>query len=163
MDLPLGVRVLRRGHLVVFTRRDASAAVASSFEHRVDVPGEIALPHGGTLTFAVRDRDAWPGGEAVDRWSAYFDADDLVHPLVAREIRPGDRMRLFGLRGSRKVSDLLSEAHVPRHARARQIVLVAAAEIVWVPGIRRSEIAPVLNSTRHVVEARLQWSTHPWT
>ena len=55
-------------------------------------------------------------------------------PYVLRVWQPGDRMRPARLRGkSRKLSDLMSDAKVPRAARAgaRVVVRTTDAEIVW--------------------------------
>lgn len=56
--------------------------------------------------------------------------------LVLRAWRPGDRIRLLGMDGHRKLQDVFTDAKVPRAARARLPVLVCGDEIVWVPGYR---------------------------
>ncbi len=160
VQLPHGVRAVRRGDHLVFERH-TGAPMRGDRDVAITVPGITELPNGCTLAVVVRDAHGWRA--ATDEWSASFDAAALTLPLVARAPRPGDRVRLLGLGGSRKVSDLLSEARVPRHARARQVVIDSADGIVWVPGIRRGESAPVLSSSRDIVEATVQWATHPWT
>jgi tRNA(Ile)-lysidine synthase len=96
-------------------------------------PGRYALPGAeGTL---------WVGPDAPQESPAFtFDADALAWPLSLRTRRPGDRMRPRGGRGSRKLSDLLIDAKVPRAARARLPVLTTADDIVlFVPGLRPAE------------------------
>jgi tRNA(Ile)-lysidine synthase len=83
---------------------------------------------------------------------ASFDADALDWPLVLRARRPGDRMRPRGGRGSRKLSDLLIDAKIPRAARDRLPVLATADDVVlFVPGLRPAERArPSSKTTRYL-------------
>jgi tRNA(Ile)-lysidine synthase len=72
--------------------------------------------------------------------AAQFDADALAWPLVLRARRPGDRMRPRGGRGSRKLSDLLIDAKIPRGARDELPVLTTSDDVVlYVPGLRPAE------------------------
>jgi tRNA(Ile)-lysidine synthetase-like protein len=57
-------------------------------------------------------------------------------PLFVRSLRPGDRMAPFGMRGSKKLQDILVDAKVPRAERARLPLFECGGEIVWVPGYR---------------------------
>jgi tRNA(Ile)-lysidine synthetase-like protein len=67
-----------------------------------------------------------------------------------RAWRPGDRLRPRGGRGSRKISDLLVDAKIPRDLRAELPVLVAAdGTILFVAGLRPSEVARPQVGTEH--------------
>jgi tRNA(Ile)-lysidine synthase len=58
------------------------------------------------------------------------------------QIRPpteGDRIRPIGGVGSRKVRRVLMEARIPAAARDRYPVIARGADVLWVPGICRSE------------------------
>ena len=68
---------------------------------------------------------------------AYFDADALATPLVARAPRPGDRMQPFGLDGHKKLSDLFIDRKIPRRERERALV-VEGDTIHWVAGVATS-------------------------
>ena len=63
--------------------------------------------------------------------------------LSFRHWRAGDRIKPFGMKGSRKVSDVLSDAKVARDDKARVRLLVLTAPdgeetILWVCGLRTS-------------------------
>jgi tRNA(Ile)-lysidine synthase len=114
-------------------------------------PDPVVVPGAGTY--------ALPGGETSLRLSlgatvaaegaALFDAEVLAWPLVLRERRPGDRMRPRGGRGSRKLSDLLIDAKIPRAARDRLPVLATSADVVlFVPGLRPAALASPTRVTR---------------
>ncbi len=97
------------------------------------------------------ERRPWTGGEppaGVD--SAAFDAALVGEPRI-RLIRPGDKIQPFGMRGRRKLRDLLREARVPENdRRVIPVVVDPADEVLWVPRIQRSAAAPVSGTTREV-------------
>ncbi|HYM20675.1 MAG TPA: tRNA lysidine(34) synthetase TilS [Candidatus Kapabacteria bacterium] len=65
------------------------------------------------------------------------------HGLIVRNWKPADRIRPFGMNGTRLVSDLLSESGVKTEALKRRFPLVVLADspntVIWIPGIRASE------------------------
>jgi tRNA(Ile)-lysidine synthase len=84
--------------------------------------------------------------------AAQFDADALGWPLVLRARRPGDRMRPRGGRGSRKLSDLLIDAKIPRGARDELPVLTTSDDVVlYVPGLRPAEQGRPSPATKRLV------------
>jgi tRNA(Ile)-lysidine synthase len=97
-----------------------------------------------------------PAAPAAD--IAVFDLDRLALPLRVRAPRPGDRMRPRGGRGSRKLSDLLIDAKVPRTRRPGLSVLEAAdGTILFVPGLRPSEAGrPDPTITRRWIQVRVR-------
>jgi tRNA(Ile)-lysidine synthase len=87
--------------------------------------------------------------------AAAFDLDRLALPLRIRAPRAGDRMRPRGGRGSRKLSDLLIDAKIPRTVRAGLPLLEAAdGTILYVPGLRPSEAGRPGPETRRWIQVR---------
>lgn len=82
----------------------------------------------------ARDADA-----SRDLWVAQLPANAS---LTVRRWQPGDRMR-FGADGMRKVKRFLSDARVSGVRRGQWPVVLAGDEIVWIPGVRRSDAAAV--------------------
>jgi tRNA(Ile)-lysidine synthase len=86
--------------------------------------------------------DARPGRAGLGRDSALLAGAD--RPLWVVPAGAGRRMRPFGLAGSKRVSDLLREAGISAPRRATWPVVVDAADrVLWVPGARASEVAPL--------------------
>jgi tRNA(Ile)-lysidine synthase len=117
---------------------DLAQARAQAREvQRVPGPGQYRIfdsPAPG-LDIAPARVGSWPGGN-----SACFDTSKLAWPLSVRALRPGDRMAPRGGRGTRKLSDLLIDAKIPRQERAILPVLCdASGAILYVPGLRPSE------------------------
>ena len=74
----------------------------------------------------------------ADSWSAWLPGD---RPMTVRAWRPGDVMTPRAGARPRKVKHLLSRAGVTGHERARWPVVIAGDEIVWIPGVRRTDAA----------------------
>ena len=79
---------------------------------------------------------------------AVFDLDLLTRPLYVRARKPGDKMRCLGMRGRKKVKSLMMEAKIPKKLRPCYPLVGSGDEIIWIPGVRRSDLAPVTAETK---------------
>ncbi|WP_219643860.1 tRNA lysidine(34) synthetase TilS [Cohnella sp. CFH 77786] len=83
-----------------------------------------------------------------NRWEAFFDESCLKLPLIVRTRLPGDRMEPAGLNGTKKVQDMFVDAKIPRSKRDDwPLIADAEGRILWIPGLRRSRLAPVRPDT----------------
>lgn len=84
---------------------------------------------------------------------AYFDADAFSPDSrwVLRHPRRGDRMVPFGMRRSKLLSDIFSNAKYSAETKRNQWVLVCGDEIVWLPGLRNSAAYSVGPDTKHYI------------
>jgi len=85
----------------------------------------------------------WGEEEASRRLrSERFDVRAIRFPLTVRSRRPGDRIRVAG--GTKKVKKVLLEGRVPPSERHRMPVVVdAAGDVLWVPGLATAAWAEV--------------------
>jgi tRNA(Ile)-lysidine synthetase-like protein len=84
------------------------------------------------------------GEPDAGRAFALLDAEEVEEPLTVRCVGVGQRIRPFGLDGSRLVRDVLAEDGVPRPARAGwPMVVDASGRVVWIPGVRAGATAPL--------------------
>jgi len=111
--------------------------------------GETVLPDAGALEwgefrFSVAER---PTDGA---WSAELSG---AAPVVVRHWRAGDRLAPSRGQGRRRVTRYLSDARLAGSVRAGWPVVVQGGDIVWIPGVRRSDAATVRSGrpTRHYV------------
>lgn len=87
-----------------------------------------------------------------DPLKAYFDEEVLNgEPLTCRYWQKGDRMKPFGMHGTKKISDLFNDQKVPVTDKNRIPILMKGDEILWVAGIRTSALYPVTSSTGRFV------------
>ncbi len=86
---------------------------------------------------------------AENTW--FFDMDSLKFPLTLRNRVKGERMQPFGMQGSKKISDLLVDAHIPASEKDAYPIFTHAEGILGVPDIRRSAMAPVQENTHKIL------------
>lgn len=86
---------------------------------------------------------------AENTW--FFDLDSLKFPLTLRSRLKGERMQPFGMQGSKKISDLLVDAHIAVSEKDTYPVFADAGGILGVPDIRRSAMAPVQENTHTIL------------
>jgi tRNA(Ile)-lysidine synthase len=153
----VGVTLDARG-----TRRAAEFTISSHAGSRIQLSGGWELLRSRAIFELRRARlgqewvsdaqplgpmwwDRWAfrivGAEPLhDPWAAAFPEGESLH---VRAWRPGDRLRIIhaGRLIARKVKYFLTDAGISGHIRARWPVVVAGDEVVWIPGVRRSDAA----------------------
>lgn len=72
--------------------------------------------------------------------------------FIMRGWRTGDRMRPFGLKGSKLLSDLFSNAKLSLNEKKGVKVILRNSDIIWIPGVRCSALFPVTDKTEEVIE-----------
>jgi tRNA(Ile)-lysidine synthase len=115
--------------------REAALAALSTREERSDLSRRwLAPPQNGTTLLS---------------------GDGIIGPLDLRTALPGDRVRLLGAPGTRRLCRILRDRWVPRRFRAFWPVVSDPLGIVWVPGIGIAERGRIGSETRRVLELRL--------
>ncbi len=148
-DLPGGLRAFTEYATLVVSHSDAELArVAPCL---LTLPGHARLGAAGGIVASVAD-SADTSGEPD---SVVIDAGAVGSELTVDAVRPGDRMRPLGMTGSRKLSDLLADAKIPRRARGAVPVVRDGERIVWLAGVRLSDEYRVTRDTTRAV--RLTW------
>ncbi len=107
------------------------------------------------LSFLWLDRAEAVVGQPADD-EAVFDLANISLPIYIRSRRDGDRMSPFGLNGSKKVKDMFIDAKVAARNRERTpIITDGEGRLLWLPGVRRSSLAPVTEETKRLLVMRL--------
>ena len=137
LAVPGGAVELSAARGVLFTEDPTRILPMTSFgawRYLLGIPGELAVPEAGLRLRA--ELDAPPvSGRTPPAAEARLDRSLLGDALVVRGWQRGDRVRLAGNRGRKKLQDLFVDRKVPRDLRHR-VPIVAAADgrIVWVAG-----------------------------
>jgi len=137
----------------------------------LDSPGVYPLPpdrngRAGTLVWKVGGKSTASRAKRIAEKgdAGMFDADALRLPLTVRPLRAGDRIRPFGggtggngHAAGKKVKEILIDRKVPRDDRwGRSVLCDADGEILWIPGVLRSDRAPVTPETRRTAFLRIR-------
>jgi tRNA(Ile)-lysidine synthase len=84
------------------------------------------------------------------------DMNKLHFPLTLRKWQPGDKLIPLGMKGHKKVSDLLIDNKIPFHKKKDVMVLLSDNEIIWVAGVHASEVFKITNQTTNYFMAEIQ-------
>jgi tRNA(Ile)-lysidine synthase len=77
-----------------------------------------------------------------------LDPDKIHGKLRLRPWKTGDRIKPVGMKGSKRISDVLSDAKVSAHKKAFHLVLEDEKDILWCVGFSVSRIALATNKSR---------------
>ncbi len=80
------------------------------------------------------------------------DADKIQWPLTMRTWQEGDSIQPLGMKGRKKVSDILIDEKVPLNLKSRQAVLGDQNDIIWLPGLRIGEEYKILDSSQSILK-----------
>ncbi|MEW6533801.1 MAG: tRNA lysidine(34) synthetase TilS [Thermodesulfobacteriota bacterium] len=152
VDLPGGLKAVREYGIVLLTADRPNYGPKAL---NIVVDGPVRMKTGaGALEFAVLDASEAELPKAGETNRACFDADEAPFPLAVRTPQPGDRIEPWGLPGSTKLKKLFIDLKIPRARRGSLLVVAKDDDILWIPGIRRSRIAPIRPETRRILEIR---------
>ncbi len=159
LNLP-GLTVTKEYENLIIACGKANASVDPAWESRATLtfPGTTTAA-GVTVTTEILDSD--DVDELMlkaEKDVAYFPLRGLKLPLVLRSPVAGDRIRPFGMNGTKKLSDVFSDKKIPGRKRQKSLVVADADEILWLVGVTTSEKGRVARSTGQIVKI----SVHPY-
>ena len=112
----------------------------------------IFKPLGLTLALLDYRKDMLiPAG----REFASLDYNKLQFPLEIRRWMPGDSFHPFGMKGKKKVSDLLIDEKVALPDKENTYVLCSSGKIVWVIGKRIDQRFSITSKTVKILRLKL--------
>ena len=149
ISLSKGFRILKdRDNLIIY----------KSLSQSEEVPIEIGVPaHYNDMILETRMSD-WNSGSELPKGGNHEVIDfNLVNEqkLILSKWREGDKIHPLGLKGHKKVSDVLTEAKIPLHRKRRYPVLRSGDDILWVCGIRLNDKYKVTDGTKEVLHLKL--------
>ncbi len=121
------------------------------------IPEEGTYCYDGDHTLRLRIYDT-PSDfrPAKTPWHVTLDADMVVFPLVLRRVERGDRFVPFGMKGSKLLSDFLTDSKCTAFEKDDQLLLEDARHtIVWLAGRRTSQHCAVSEHTSHILDIYL--------
>lgn len=80
----------------------------------------------------------------------YISADNLPCEFEIRNWIEGDRFKPLGMKGTKKISDFLSEQKIPPSKKKSQLMLTNSGKIVWVIGLRIDDRFKIDANTKQV-------------
>ncbi|WP_062107749.1 tRNA lysidine(34) synthetase TilS [Bacillus niameyensis] len=142
LNFPVGLKVIRSYEVCQFTFDEEEPPSPYYYEL---YPGDhVYLPSGGVIGVEEKKGDFPPPNPNIFR----FNLTDIELPIIIRTRKPGDKIRIKGMDGSKKVKTLFIDEKVSRIERlAWPIVTDNTGKILWIPGLKKSSYHLVSNNT----------------
>jgi tRNA(Ile)-lysidine synthase len=162
-----GFTVRREFDTLVFTPTRGDREAPSAPIEKLPVPGEATVGSVRLEAAVHRPGDVDPFDAAAFRSTeprllesggnptggvAYFALEDVEPPLTVRPPRAGDRMRPFGMKGSKKLSDIFIDKKIPLRWRDKALVVCDQKRILWVVGVATTESTRITADTNDVLK-----------
>ena len=146
---PAATLTLHGGTLHIAPALQGPAPGETPVSLRRDIPAPVRI--------AVRSIPVAEFRPERDPRMAYFDEAMLEgDPAFAlRPWRRGDRFRPYGMKGTRLVSDLMSDAKLSPQQKRDLRLLTRDGQIIWVVGLRAAQAFTVTPATRRVLALQL--------
>ncbi|MBU5214790.1 tRNA lysidine(34) synthetase TilS [Heyndrickxia oleronia] len=149
LDLPLGLKVRRSYQQCTFSFIKENQN--HTYEMKLSLNSEVDLPNGYCVRFLKGKVTENPSLQ--DQTCMYL--EDIQLPLVIRNKKAGDRMKVKGLNGSKKVKDIFIDEKIPREKRDEwPIVVDQQGDVLWIPKLKKSsyDILPTFEQTCYILQ-----------
>jgi tRNA(Ile)-lysidine synthase len=105
-------------------------------------------------SFTNRDRVSFDTNKNVE----FIDADTIRKPVVLRYWMEGDRIQPLGMQTQKKVSDVFTDAKIPRTYKHRIPVLATPDGIVWLCGLQLDNRYKITDNTQRIL--KIEYISH---
>ncbi len=119
-----------------------------AFQLSVPTVGKYEL---GNSVLAIAETEK-PKVFTSDKNVAWIDSDLIKFPIEVRTWKAGDRFQPLGMKGSKKISDFLTDLKIPLNEKDSVKLLISNGEIVWVVGLAVSERYKITQNTKKVLK-----------
>jgi tRNA(Ile)-lysidine synthase len=139
------ILTIHRGSLIITDQPDGKPD-----EYSIDLCQPVTHPINLSVSITPNDGTvAKPSSASTIMLDAAV-LDGNPH-FVLRHWRNGDRIAPFGMNGTKKLSDIFTDAHLSIIDKENVWVLTRNDEILWVIGHRTSRHYPVTPSSTHII------------
>ena len=116
---------------------------------KLNIPGDVQFKECCSIITSVLKNI---NGNINDKKCVYFNLSEIHPPLVVRTRRNGDKFSPFGMNKKKKIKDFFIDEKVPFWERDKIPLVVDTKDILWIVGLRRSDLAKVGDKTERVLK-----------
>ncbi|MHB1687717.1 MAG: tRNA lysidine(34) synthetase TilS [Ignavibacteriaceae bacterium] len=106
----------------------------------------------GGRTFSIKEIQNISPGYSSNRMKEYISGDKISRSFTLRKWKSGDKFYPLGMKGTKNISDFLTEQKISPSKKKDQLVLTNENKIVWVVGLRIDDRFKITNNTKKVYE-----------
>lgn len=128
VNLPNDVRVIKEYNTLSFSKE-----MEDITSYEIEFDSYVFLPNNHQIEVV---NDCLDNSNNICR----LNSSEIVLPLIVRTRRIGDKIKVKGLNGSKKVKDIFIDKKIAINNRDTwPIVVDSVGNIVWIPGIKKSK------------------------
>jgi len=86
------------------------------------------------------------------KFEEIISAEKIKKEFMIREWKDGDFIQPLGMKGKKKISDILTDSKVPTSRRKSKLVLTYGNDIVWLVGLKVSEKYKITSKTKSILK-----------
>lgn len=105
--------------------------------------------------FIAEETTSFSDYKKCEENTVYLDCQKVCFPLTLREWKKGDWFIPLGMKGKKKISDLMIDQKIPVNLKKRQLLLCSNDHIVWVPGIRPDDRFKITDKTTKAIKCTI--------
>ncbi|WP_245831000.1 tRNA lysidine(34) synthetase TilS [Sediminibacillus massiliensis] len=130
VDFPSGLIISKAYEEITFSFENVKPI---DFYITLSVPGEAVLPDGSIISASITDCPVDNKGTAF-----VCELENITLPLIIRSRKQGDRMKIKGMKGRKKLKDIFIDEKIPMELREKwPVVTDAEGEILWLAGLKK--------------------------
>lgn len=127
IHLPNDMSAVKSYNSVVFKKEKVSKG-----DYEIDLSKYVNLPNGKNLEIIESTN-------MTSNFVCRLNSKDIKLPLHVRNRKDGDKIKIKGMLGSKKIKDIFIDEKIPMEDRDTwPIVLDSSNTIVWIPGLKKS-------------------------
>jgi len=159
LNLPFGIMARREYDSLIVAQESKSLnhTVCEQYDYLhyiVTIPGIVNIAElGRTIKFDFVDSLVWSDTNMPN--IAYMDYDTIVGPLIIRTIKPGDRIKPLGMKGTKKIKTYFIDEKIPMSKRKMIPLLLDQDSVLWIAGMRMSERVKITKKTIKILRVEI--------
>ena len=159
LNLPYNTVVKREYDFLSFSRdrrfeRNIVKEKCEQVLYEVALPGSVKVSESGKiLKFTFIDPPVQIKSNRQD--IVFMDYDKIHLPLIIRVGKPGDRIQLLGMRGTKKIKSYFIDEKIPLNHRKDIPLLLDQESVIWIAGMRISERVKIKEKTRRILKVEI--------
>lgn len=114
----------------------------------------------GDFTFKIYNKDNF-NGFINNNFIKVFDVSNISN-ITIRTRKNGDKIVPLGMRGSKKIKDILIDAKIPKDLRNNIPLILFDEEVAWILGLKTSDKFKVTKNTKKILEIRFNGKGHDY-
>jgi tRNA(Ile)-lysidine synthase len=155
LELPHGVRIdLEQTRLRIGSGHRTHGEEEEREKIVMHAEGRYELPGAG-ITVRI-EKIGSAGGRMPFTTDTETYLGSLSFPVTIRRRLPGDRMTPFGMKGTKKLSDIMIDCKVPLHERRDKLVFEDEVGIFWVPGVTAGERTRINGDEKEIIRISIE-------